>query len=90
MPQRLIEMVLPEASVKEARQLLQEQKVIDVWYDRLSKTQTLIKILVSVEESEPLIDILDRHYSQVEGFRLILLAVAGGRGGKGSADQRRK
>jgi len=76
MPQRLIEMVLPEADVAEARQLLQEQKVIAVWYDRLSETQTLIKILVSVEESEPLLDLLDRHYSQMEGFRLILLAVA--------------
>jgi uncharacterized hydrophobic protein (TIGR00341 family) len=76
MPQRLIEMVLPENLVDEARQLLQEQKVIDVWYDRLSESQTLIIILVSVEESEPLIDFLDNHYSHVDGFRLIILAVA--------------
>jgi uncharacterized hydrophobic protein (TIGR00341 family) len=76
MPQRLIEMVLPENFVEEARQLLQEQKVIDVWYDRLSESQTLIVILISVEESEPLIDFLNKHYSQVEGFRLVLLPVA--------------
>jgi uncharacterized hydrophobic protein (TIGR00341 family) len=75
-PQRLIEMVLPASSAEEARQLLQGQKVIDVWYDQLSETQTLIKILVSVEETEPLIDVLDQHYSQVEGFRLVLLPVA--------------
>lgn len=76
MPQRLIEMVLPENLVAEARELLQEQKVIDVWYDRLSEDQTLIKILVSVEESESLIDFLDTHYSPVDGFRLVILAVA--------------
>lgn len=76
MPLRLIEMVLPESSVEEARQLLEEQKVIDVWYDSLSDEQTLLKILVSVEESEPLIDVLDKHYSHMAGFRLVLLAVA--------------
>ncbi|MFZ5453774.1 MAG: TIGR00341 family protein [Thermodesulfobacteriota bacterium] len=76
MPQRLIEMVLPEASVDEARQLLEQQKVIDVWYNTLSANQTLIKILVSVEESEPLIDLLDKHYFHDKGFRLILLPVA--------------
>ena len=76
MPQRLIEMVLPEASVEEVRQLLEGQKVIDVWYTPLSDIQTHIKILVSMEESESLIDILDQHYSQMDGFRLILLAVA--------------
>jgi uncharacterized hydrophobic protein (TIGR00341 family) len=76
MPQRLIEMVLPESSVAEARQLLQEQKIIDVWYNPLTESQTLIKILVSVEESEPLIDVLDKHYSSVEGFRLVLLPVS--------------
>lgn len=69
-------MVLPEASVDEVRQLLAEQKVIDVWYNTLSENHTLIKILVSVEESEPLIDLLDKNYSQMEGFRLILLTVA--------------
>jgi uncharacterized hydrophobic protein (TIGR00341 family) len=73
---RLIEMVLSEGFVAEARQLLQEQKVIDVWYDQLSESQTLIKILVSAEESESLIDLLDKHYSSVEGFRLILLPVS--------------
>ena len=49
--------------------------MIDVWYDRLSDSQTLIKILVSTEESEPLIDLFDQHFSLETGFRLILLPV---------------
>jgi uncharacterized hydrophobic protein (TIGR00341 family) len=76
MPLRLIEMVLAEGFVEEAQQLLQEQKPIDVWYDRLSESQTLIKILISAEKSEPLMDLLEGRFSQVNGFRLILLPVS--------------
>jgi uncharacterized hydrophobic protein (TIGR00341 family) len=73
---RLVEMVLPEQFVTEARELLHEQKVVDAWYDHLSESHTLIMILVSAEKSEPLIDLLDNRFSQIEGFRLIILPVS--------------
>jgi uncharacterized hydrophobic protein (TIGR00341 family) len=76
MPLRLIEMVLPESQVAEARELLQEQPLVDVWYDQLSETQVLIKILVEVENTEALLDLLEKYFSVVEGFRLIMLPVA--------------
>jgi uncharacterized hydrophobic protein (TIGR00341 family) len=76
MPLRLIEMVLPEPQIKIAQELLQDRPVVDVWYDRLSDTQTLVKILVSTEATEPLIDLFDQHFSIETGFRLILLPVA--------------
>lgn len=75
MPLRLIEMVLPEANVAEAQDLLKDHRVIDVWYDSLSEHQTLIKILVPLEETEPLIDALEKQYQVMKGFRLILLPV---------------
>jgi uncharacterized hydrophobic protein (TIGR00341 family) len=76
MPLRLIEMVLPEPQIKTVQELLQDRPVVDVWYDRLSDSQTLVKILVSTEETEPLIDLFDQHFSIETGFRLILLPVA--------------
>jgi uncharacterized hydrophobic protein (TIGR00341 family) len=76
MPLRLIEMVLPADHVQEVQDLFTEHPVVDVWYDQLSETQTLIKILVSVEDSETLIDLLEKYFSPVKGFRLILLPVA--------------
>jgi uncharacterized hydrophobic protein (TIGR00341 family) len=75
MPLRLIEMVLPEPQVGEAKELLQGHPVADVWYDRLSKTQVLVKILVEAEQSEALMDALDGHFAVADGFRLILLPV---------------
>jgi uncharacterized hydrophobic protein (TIGR00341 family) len=76
MPLRLIEMVLPANHVSEARELFQDQSLVDVWYDQLSETQVLIKILVEVEHTEELLDSLEKYFSVVEGFRLILLPVA--------------
>jgi uncharacterized hydrophobic protein (TIGR00341 family) len=76
MPLRLVEMVLPTGHVEEVKELLKDEPVVDVWYDQLSETQVLIKILASVEETEHLIDLLEKHFSMIEGFRLILLPVA--------------
>jgi uncharacterized hydrophobic protein (TIGR00341 family) len=76
MPLRLIEMVLPANHVAEAKELFQERPLVDVWYDQLSETQVLIKILVELEHTEELLDSLEKYFSVVEGFRLILLPVA--------------
>lgn len=76
MPLRLIELVLPENHVKDLEELLKDEPVVDVWYDQISETKTLIKILASVEETEHLMDLLDKYFSPLVGFRLILLPVA--------------
>ena len=76
MPLRLLEMVLSEGHVHEVKELLEGEPIVDVWYDQLSETQVLVKILASVEETEHLIDLLEKHFSTVDGFRLILMPVA--------------
>jgi len=76
MPLRLLEMVLPAGQVDEVKEILKDEPIVDVWYDQISETQVLVKILASVEETEHLIDLADKHFSMVEGFRLILLPVA--------------
>jgi uncharacterized hydrophobic protein (TIGR00341 family) len=76
MPLRLLEMALPEHQIETVQELLQDRPVVDVWYDRLSDTQTLVRILVSTEETEALIDLFDQYFSIETGFRLILLPVA--------------
>jgi uncharacterized hydrophobic protein (TIGR00341 family) len=73
---RLIEMVLPGEQIKTVQELLQDQPVVDVWYDRISEEQTLVKVLVTTENTEPLIDLFDKNFSIQTGFRLILLPVA--------------
>jgi cell fate (sporulation/competence/biofilm development) regulator YmcA (YheA/YmcA/DUF963 family) len=62
---RLLEMVLPEHQIKSVQELLQDRPVVDVWYGRLPDSQTLVKILVSTEETESLID---RYFSRESGL----------------------
>ena len=76
MPLRLLEMVLPAGQVDEVKELVKEEPIVDVWYDQLSETQVLVKILASLEETEHLIDLAEKHFSMLDGFRLILLPVA--------------
>jgi hypothetical protein len=60
MPLRLLEVVLPEDSTsRKVEELLREEPLAEVWYDRISEQQTLIKILASAEETEHLMDLLD-------------------------------
>jgi uncharacterized hydrophobic protein (TIGR00341 family) len=73
---RFIEMVLPGEQIKTVQELLKEQPVVSVWYDQISEEQTLVNLLVKTEDSEPLIDLFDKHFSVETGFRLILLPVA--------------
>lgn len=76
MPLRLIEIILPAAQIENVRKLLAERPVVDVWYDHLSKDQTQVNVLVSTEDTEPLIDLFEQNFSIEDGFRLVLLSVA--------------
>ena len=76
MPLRLLEVVLPDQHLKEAEELLRENPVIEVWYNRISEQQTILKILATAEETEHLMDQLDKHFANQPWFRLILLPVA--------------
>lgn len=73
MPLRLIEMVLPTDLVHEVEELLQEHQIFAVWYDQLSEPQTLLKIIASVAETEAITDQLEKYYTALDGFRIILL-----------------
>ena len=73
---RLIEIILPEnEDFKRLHELLEDQPVIEVWEDRISNNKNILKILVKAEESENILDLLEKRFSKSEGFRIILLPV---------------
>lgn len=76
MPLRLLEMVLPEQHLKEVETMLQEEPVANIWYDQISEQQILIRILALAEETEHLMDLLEKQFAGEAWFRLILLPVA--------------
>ena len=72
---RLIEIVLPEESGKELQELLKEHEVSNLWQHHLSDRKVLVRVLLSADKTEPVLDLLEKRYSTVEGFKVILLSV---------------
>ena len=75
MPQRLIETVLPRQYQHKVQELLQDQEVLGIWQSGLSQNQIMVRVLLPTQETEAVLDLLKKHYSHVEGFRVILLPV---------------
>jgi len=72
---RLIEIVLPEGYRQELVGSLEQQKVLDIWQEEIEEGRLHLKILVSTEHSEEVLDLLEKRFSHAEGFRIILLPV---------------
>ncbi len=74
MPLRLIEVVLPKADDEPVRALL-EESVIHSWQAPATGDGLLLKILLSAEQSETILDALEEKFGSMEGFRVVLLPV---------------
>jgi uncharacterized hydrophobic protein (TIGR00341 family) len=72
---RLIEIVLPAKYWKELDESLKEHPVLDIWKDTIEENRVHLKILVPTENSETILDFLERKFSFAENFRIILLPV---------------
>ena len=76
---RVIEMVLPEDVGKYAYEYLrdqQEHSLMGLWYQNLAEGEILVKMLVSVGEAEAVLDLIEKNYGSVDGFRAVLIPVA--------------
>jgi hypothetical protein len=67
---RLIEMVLAEQDGEEILELLKEHKMLEHRQIRLSDGEVLVRILLEAEQSEAVLDLLEKRFSGGEGNRL--------------------
>ena len=72
---RLIEMVLKEKDGGEVRELLKEHEVLELRQIRLPDGEVLVRILLDAEQSETVLDLLDKPYTGEAGNRLVVLPV---------------
>ncbi len=72
---RLVEVYLPQEKGKRFEETIAEYSYEEVWQKKLENNQLLFKILLSSGEVEPLVDSLVNNFTNVEGFRLLLLPV---------------
>ena len=72
---RLIEMVLREKEGAELRELLKEHQVLEHRQLRLPDGEVLVRILLDAEQSEAVLDLLEKRYTAGEGNRVVILPV---------------
>ncbi len=75
MPLRLIESIVPAASMSVFDTLPESEKVVDRWDEMLNDDKALVRMLVDAGDVEKLLDELVDRFSNVEGFRVMLLPV---------------
>ena len=72
---RLLEMVLQEKDGAGVRELLNECKVLEHRQIRLADGEILVRILLDAEQSETVMDLLEKRCSNGEGNRVVILPV---------------
>ncbi|MHC4778366.1 MAG: TIGR00341 family protein [Planctomycetota bacterium] len=71
----MIEIFAPSEYVESVKSFLDEQEHHGLWTDQLSDDRCLVRVLVSTESTETVIDVMESRFSNVDGFRLMLFAV---------------
>ena len=59
---RLIEIVLPGGYRNELLQSLEKEKILDIWQEEIEESRLHLKILVSTEYSEEVLDFLEKSF----------------------------
>ena len=72
---RLLEMVLQEKDGASVRELLNKCKVLEHRQIRLVDGEVLVRILVDAEQSETVLDLLEKRFTGAEGNRVVILPV---------------
>jgi uncharacterized hydrophobic protein (TIGR00341 family) len=75
MPLRLIEIFIPESNDNNVRELIEDELVIGYWQEESSENGLLVKMLMSIEHTEKVLDLLEQKFAGMEGFRVVLLNV---------------
>ena len=72
---RLLDVHLPTRFLPDLHAVLQEHELLAQWRQELPDNQLLVQILLPMEQTEPVMDALEKRFAGVEGFRVLLLEV---------------
>jgi uncharacterized hydrophobic protein (TIGR00341 family) len=72
---RLIEIYHRRDTADEIDNLLKDEPILATWHDHLQESQSVSKILVKSENTEAVIDLIEKHFPQKDAYRVVILAV---------------
>jgi uncharacterized hydrophobic protein (TIGR00341 family) len=72
---RLVEVFLPAEERARLQEILKDQEILGSWQEGSSEGKILAKLLLPTEKTGEVLDLLEKHFTTVEGFRIVLLPV---------------
>ena len=72
---RLIEIVIPDSHKKEMQEILERYGISEFWQDKIADKLILFRVLSSMDTLESFMDLMNRHFNKVDGFKIIVLPV---------------
>jgi uncharacterized hydrophobic protein (TIGR00341 family) len=72
---RLLEVFLPAEETNRFQEILRDHEILGSWQEKSSEGKILAKLLLPTEKTGEVLDLLEKHFTTVEGFRIVLLPV---------------
>ncbi len=72
---RLIDIYLPSEKSQQVQDALEVRCIYNSWINHLIDNQMVMRVLIPSEETEPILDILQKQFCMIEGFRAFVLDV---------------
>ena len=73
---RLIELYLPATQdISKLKEQLADFSVLAIWEDNNTETRSQLRIMADSGDTGEILDYLEKRFSSVKGFRIVLLAV---------------
>lgn len=71
---RLLEVFVKTEREGEVKPLLEDLDVVDCWNDHLGEGESIVRVLLPTEQTEEMLDRLEKALSGSEGFRVVILS----------------
>jgi uncharacterized hydrophobic protein (TIGR00341 family) len=70
---RLLEIVVPEEATGEALTIVEQAKVTNFWLTCSCENRSILKMILTAEKTESMLDTFEKKYGHLEDFHMILL-----------------
>ncbi len=72
---RFVQVFIPQDLQTQPEKLLEGYEILGTWRDDVSQSRVVLHLLVSAEETEPIMDKLEQAYQNTPGFQVVLTPV---------------
>ena len=70
---RFLEIVVPEEATNDVLKIIEGAQITNFWQTCSCENRSIFKLIVAAEKAETLLDILEKKYSHLEDFHMVLL-----------------